>query len=301
LIRRALLILALLVPALPAAAADVLVVQSVRSALYEEALKGFRSTCTAELRTLVLSDYADPELSRVVQEERPRLVVALGDGALAQARKIHNRPVLALMALGLPGHEGLPSNLTGIDLFVKPEQYLALFKRIKARRVGVIYNPARTGWYLKMARAAAKQHGVELVLREVDDSRQVMTQLAALKGEVDSLWLIPDSTAVARETLEGYFVFGQAQAIPVVTFSSAHLRLGALAAIEVDRTDLGRQGGELAQQLLHGAQPAELGVVAPRRATVRANEAVAKRLKYPAELILSLCRKMAVRRSRDAD
>jgi putative tryptophan/tyrosine transport system substrate-binding protein len=297
--RRTLLTLALLAWALPAAAAEVLVVQSVRSALYDEALTGFRSACSAEIRTLVLSDYANPELSRVIQEERPRLIVALGDGALASVKKIHNHPVLALMALGLPGQERQSGNLTGVDLFLKPDHYLSLFKRIKAKRVGVIYDPARTGWYVRQARAAARQQGIELVPREVGDPRQVMAQLASLKGEVDSLWLLPDATAVARETLEGYFVFGQAQSIPVVSFSSAHLRLGAVITLEVDRGDVGRQGGELAQQLLRGAQPAELGVVSPRRVSVRCNDAVAKRLKFPADLVPSLCKKVTARRSRD--
>jgi putative tryptophan/tyrosine transport system substrate-binding protein len=297
--RRTLLILALLLPALPAGAADVLVVQSVRNALYDEALSGFRSACSAEIRTLVLSDYANPELARVIQEERPHLIVALGDGALATVRKLHNRPVLSLMALGLPGQERLPANLTGVDLFVKPDHYLSLFKRLKARRIGVLYDPARTGWYVNKARSAAKQHGVELVLREVGDSRQVMGQLASLKGEVDSLWLLPDATAVTRETLEGFFVFGQAQSIPVVSFSSVHLRLGAVVTLEADRGDVGRQGGELAQQLLRGAQPSELGVVSPRRVSLRSNDAVAKRLKYPADLIAALCRKVTARRSRD--
>lgn len=277
--RLSLLIIVFLVLAGPAAAAEVLVVQSVRSATYEEAVRGFRKACPADARTLVLSDYADPELGRVIREERPRLVVAVGDGALASLRRVSRRPALALMALGLPSQEA-DHHVTGVHLFVKPEQYLGLFKKIKARRVGVLYDPARSGWYVREARAAAKQHGVELVLREVRESRQVMAQLSSLRG-VDALWLIPDTTAVTRETLEGYFLFGQKQSVPVVSFSSSHLRLGALASLEADRFELGKQAGEMAQQLLRGAQPAELPVAAPRRVTLGTNEAVARRFGYP--------------------
>jgi putative tryptophan/tyrosine transport system substrate-binding protein len=289
--RQALLIIVVLLLALPAAAAEVLVVQSVRSSMYDEALKGFRSACPADTRTIVLSDYVDAELSRVVQEERPRLVVAVGDGALASVRRVRKTPVLSLMALGLSGRDQSSPNLTGVDLFVNPEQYLSLFRKLKARRIGVIYDPARTGWYLKGARAAARQHGVELVLREVKDPRQVVAQLAALKGSVDALWLLPDSTAVTRETLEGYFLFGQANSLPVVSFSALHLRLGAVAALEVDRFDLGKQAGEMAQQLLRGAQPSELEVSSPRSSSIRTNDAVAKRLRYPAGLLDSLSKK----------
>jgi putative tryptophan/tyrosine transport system substrate-binding protein len=286
-----LLIAALLLLSLSAEAREVLVVQSVRSAMYDEALHGFWSACRAESSTLVLSDYADPQLARVIQEERPRLVVTVGDGALASVRKIRKAPVLSLMALSLPIQEGQPAYVAGVDLFAKPEQYLSLFRRIKARRVGVVYDPAKTGWYLKMARAAAKQQGIELVLREVTDPRQAIGQLGSLKGEVDALWLLPDTTAVSRETLEAYLLFAQRQSIPLVSFSAAHLKLGALLALEVDRVELGRQGGELAQQLLRGNTPGELGVSFPRKVSVRVNEAVARRLRYPADLISSLSRK----------
>lgn len=285
------LILSLLLVAAGASASEVLVVQSQRSPMFEDALKGFRSASPAGTRTLVLSDYTDAELARVVREERPRLVLALGDGALTAVRRIRKTPVIALMALGIPLSPGSSDNLTGVDLFVRPEQYLSLFKRIRARRIGVIHDPAKTAWYLKLARAAANQMGLELVVREVSNPRQALAQLDSLKGAVDSLWVLPDTTAVTMETLEAYFLFSQSQSIPVISFSAAHLRLGALLAFDIDRVELGKQAGEMAQQLFRGAQPAELEVAPPRKVTIRCNDAVARRLNYPAELIASWSRK----------
>lgn len=277
-------IMASLLLAAPAAAHEVLVVESVRSAMYDEALKGFRSAYPADTTTLVLSDYADPQIARVISEERPRILVAVGDGALASLRRIHKLPVLGMMALGLASHNPDAPNLTGVTLFERPERYLGVFHKLKTRRVGLLYDPARTGWYVKLARSLARQYGVELVLREVNDPRQAMGQLASLKGAVDALWLIPDPTALTRETLEGYFLFAQGESIPVVSFSASHLRLGALLSVEPDRAEMGRQAGEMARELLRGASPAELPVVFPRRENVRENEAVARRLKYLPEL-----------------
>lgn len=289
--KRAWLIPALLLLAHPASGREVLVVQSVRSSMYDEALQGFKSVCHADSSTLVLSDYADPQLARVIQEERPRLVLAVGDGALASVRRVRKEPVLALMALRLPNRDSRAGNVAGVDLFVRPEQYLTIFRKIRAKRIGIVYDPARTGWYVKLARSAAKQLGIELVLREVTDPRQSIAQLASLKGEVDSLWLLPDTTAVSKETLEAYFLFAQQQSVPLVSFTAAHLKLGALLALEADRVEIGRQGGELAQQLLRGAQPGELGIGSPRKVSVRVNAAVARRLRYAAELIAGLTKR----------
>ncbi|GFO70363.1 ABC transporter substrate-binding protein [Geomonas limicola] len=270
-----------------ALASEILVVQSLRSPLYDEALRGLKESLPARSRTLVLSDYADPDLPRVVREERPRLIVAIGDTALSALRKVRGTPVVSLMALGLGNHSGLAA---GVGLAVKPEQYLAVAKKLRAHRIGIVYDPSRNEWYLKLARQAARQHGVDLVTREVHDPRQTLAQLESLKGKVDALWLLPDPTAVTGETLEAYFLFSQSQAVPVLSFSAMHLKLGALVALEVDRFDLGRQTGEMAQQLLQGVVP-DPALAAPRRVTLKVNDAVARRLNYPTELIQSLTRK----------
>ena len=275
------LILALLLQVVPATASDVLVVQSLRSPLYDEAVRGFKSRCHLECRTLVLSDYADADVARVVREERPRLLLAVGDGAVEALRKIRKVPVLALMALGISSQQGLPSNITGVDLLVSPDQYLALFEKLNAKRIGIIHDPAKTGRYLKLAQAAARRLGVELVVREVQDPRQAMGQLASLKGKVDALWLLPDTTAVTRETLEAFFLFSQGESIPIVTFATAHLKLGATLAVEVDRAELGKQAAEMASKLLQGAMPADLPVAAPLRVIIKSNEAVVRRLHLP--------------------
>jgi putative tryptophan/tyrosine transport system substrate-binding protein len=285
------LITALLLFVGTASASEVLVVQSLRNSMYEDAINGFSSVCPAETRTLVLSDYADAELARVVREERPRLVLVVGDRALAAVRKIRKTPVVAIMALGMRKSEGGPSNLTGVDTFVRPEQYLYLFKKIKARRIGIVYDPARTGWYVKLARVAAKQFGVELVVREVNNPRQAIGQLNSLQGAVDSVWILPDATALTMETLEAYFLFSQGESIPVISFTAAHLKLGALIALEMDRVDMGKQAGEMAQELLDGADTAGLPVASPRKVVIKLNDAVAKRLNYSSDLIQSLFKK----------
>jgi len=279
------LILALLLLlAGPATASEVLGVQSVRSPLYDEAIRGFKSACAVDTRTLVLSDYADADLARVIREERPRLVLAVGDRALAALRKIRKTPVIALMALNVPSQEISSANLSGVNLFVSPERYLSLFQKIKVKRIGIVHDPARSGWYLKLARAEAERLGMELVVREVQNPRQTMGQLDSLKGKVDSLWVLPDTTAVTNETLEAYFLFSQREAIPVISFSASHLKLGAMVALEIDRVELGRQAGEMAQKLLQGAEPGDRAVASPRKVFIMSNDAIMRRFNYSVNL-----------------
>jgi len=278
--RRLVLIILALATLLPnlAQAYDILVLQSRRDPAYEEVLKGFRTTNNASQRTIVLSDYAEVDVIRIVREDRPRLILAVGDAALTAARTVRQTPVVAVMSLGIHHQKRSHANLTGIDMFAPPERYISMFKAMKTRRVGVIYNPAKSGWYLRLARQAAEAAGIELVTREVSAPRETIQQLSTLAGKVDALWMLPDSTAITRGTTEAYFHFGQQQAVPVVSFAANYLRLGAAAVLEIDRVAMGRQADAMVEDLLSGNSIEGLPLGLPNGITVKTNPGILRRL-----------------------
>lgn len=267
--------LATLLPSL-AQAYDVLILQSRRDPAYDEVLKGFGFEKKTSLRMLVLADYADVDVVRIVREDRPRLILALGDTALKAARKIRNTPVVAVMALGIDSSSAVQRNLSGISMFAAPGRYIDMFSQMKAGRVGVLHNPARSGWYLRKARQAAAQAGIELVVREVSSPRDTVKQLATLSGKIDALWMLPDTVAVTRETTEAYFRFGQENSVPVVSFAGSYIGLGAAAAMDINRLELGRQADRLTAAILDGENAGE--TVFPQKTSIRVNPIVLKRL-----------------------
>lgn len=277
--RLILLILALatLLPTL-AQAYDVLVLQSRRDAGYEEVLKGFRADSRASQRVVVLSDYAEVDVVRIVREDRPKLILAVGDAALNAARKIQQTPVVAVMALGIHSLKASHPNITGIGMFVPPERYMDLFLAMNTRRIGVIYNPAKCGWYLRLARQAAEAAGIELVTREVSAPRETVEKLAALDGKVDALWMLPDSTALTRETTEAYFRLGQQHSVPVISFAANYLGLGAAAVLEIDLVAMGRQAGAMVAALLGRNLMDSVPFGFPSVVTVKANPSVLRHL-----------------------
>jgi putative tryptophan/tyrosine transport system substrate-binding protein len=271
------LALATLFPSL-ASAYDLLVLASRRDPATEEVLKGFRGVCNTSHRMLVLSDYAEVDVVRIVREEHPRFILAVGDAALKAASRVSRTPIIALMALGVRKQAASQPNLTGIDMFASPEQYMEVFNSLKSRRVGVIHNPAKSGWYLRLARPAAEKAGVVLVTREVASSRDTLTQLSSLSGKVDALWMLPDTTAVSRESSEAYFHFGQSHSIPVVSFSGSYLVLGAGAVVEINRIELGHQACDMSKEILKGATNADMPLEFPRNTSLKTNPEVLKRL-----------------------
>jgi len=269
--------LAILIPSL-AGAYDVLLLQSRRDPALEEVTKGLRNSCAFSHRLLVMSDYAEVDVSRIVREENPRLILAIGDTALKAASRVNRVPVMALMAVGVRKQTASQPNLTGIDMYAPPEKYLEIFRNLNSRRVGVVYSKSRSGQYLRRARHAADKAGIELVVREVSTPRETVAQLSSLTGKVDALWMLPDTGAVSRDSSVAYFEFGQSQNVPVVSFSSAYLALGAAAVVDINRSGLGRQGCGMVKELLGGRYVSVVPLAFPDATAVRTNPAVLKRL-----------------------
>ncbi|OGU04679.1 MAG: ABC transporter substrate-binding protein [Geobacteraceae bacterium GWC2_58_44] len=272
---RAIIITLLLLPPAQALAYDVLVLQSLREKGYDEAVKGVRRECRASMRTVVLSDYAEADLTRIIREEHPKLVIAVGDRAVEAAETVRGTPVLYMMALNPKPRQ----NVTGVGMLLDPTRYLNVFNNLGSKRVGVVYDPARSGAYLKRAQTAARRSGIDLVVREVRAPKETPAMLESLRGKVDAVWMLPDLTAVSPASTEAYFLFSQGEGVPVVTFADVYLSMGGAVALGIDRFDIGRQIGEMAQSVLDGTPVEEISPQSPRRVLTKSNDGVLRRLK----------------------
>jgi ABC-type uncharacterized transport system substrate-binding protein len=220
------------------------------------------------------------DVARLVREERPRLVLALGDRALKEAKHIHDVPVVALLALSLQSRRG-SDQVGGITMLFPPGQYLNLFVALGTTDVGVLYDPARTGGYLKRVAHEARAYGVNLVAEPVNDPRELQGKLARLKGKVQALWLLPDPTVVTSVNSEALLLFALNENVPVVTFSSHYLDKGAAIALDLDYYDLGQQAAELVLAQLKTGASHKVPVLDPRRAVPHVNERVLRKLRLP--------------------
>ncbi|HBG06203.1 MAG: ABC transporter substrate-binding protein [Geobacteraceae bacterium GWC2_58_44] len=266
---------------LPARAAEILILQSNRSPGYSEALRGFHAACKGSHHAVVLSDYAEIDVDRMVKEERPRLVVALGDRALAAAGRIREVPVVALLALS-QSRKTSADNIGGITMLPAPEQYLKLFLSMEAKRFGVLYDPNKTGRYLKRIEHESKQLGLKLVAEPVTDPRDIQAKLEKIRGSVDVLWMLPDSTVFTTVNLEAFIRFSMTNKVPVVTFSSHYLKNGAAASLDIDYFDIGVQAGEMAVSMLNSGGVRRVPTLDPRKALLHINESVIRNLGVPA-------------------
>lgn len=264
--------------ALPVSAADLLIIQSQRRDVYDQAMRQIQNSCGSNSETMVQGDYAEFDLARIVREEQPRVVLAIGDQALKEARRLRGTPVVYSHTLNV-NEETLPDNIVGVSMHVAPANYMKLFKKLQLTRVGVLFDPKNSGAYLQRAKEAAAASGIELVSLKVSSPREVPATLARFKShDIKGLWMLPDSSAVARESLDSYFLFAQQQNIPVISFARGYLAKGALAAIEGHRKSITTQSCAIINRLRSGSPVDNLESVDIKRGSLHLNETIASKL-----------------------
>lgn len=291
---RAWAVLCLLVLAGRAGAADFVVVLSSPSSAHEAVGRvlerelesrfppgGSKRVGSGAVETVTLSAPGDDEaLQRALSSSPPAVAVAVGSRAYRAVSGASGVPLVFLLVPGVPENLARRPNSAGISMDVSPDDALRALKELtpRARRVGVVHDPERTGAFAVAARAAAARLGVALVERPVRGAAQVPEALRGLRGEVDALWLLPDPVFGVRENLDAAALFSVEQRVPVLTFAERHLDQGATVAVVADPAVLGRQAAALAAKLFAGTNAASVPLAFPERPVSKINSAVAGKL-----------------------
>jgi putative tryptophan/tyrosine transport system substrate-binding protein len=273
-------IISLFFSAVNAFAGDILVLQSMRVKPFDDALAGFRSTCGGASRIVMVENGEETDIVRMTQKERPELILAIGAEALNRVKKIRGIPVIYLMVLNPDKITGEGKNFVGVNMYIPPDRYLSLMEKLNLHRlkIGVFYDPAKSGNFMRNIRQTAGSRGMDITAREVRHSKEVPELLSELKGSFDLFWMLPDTTVVTPETVEILALFSQQNGVPIISFSGKYLESGALASLDIDGFDQGRQAGEMANRILGGTAVSDIPNADARKAILKVNRKIAAKL-----------------------
>jgi putative ABC transport system substrate-binding protein len=273
--------------AAPVHSADVAVIMSADVYAYREALQGFRGT----LRQQIVAEYdmeGDFDRGRKVLTEiqskiKPDLIFAVGIWALNMiAKQTTEIPVVYAMVLNPPSVAGAGAkNITGASMNVPVELTMQLFKELgpKIRRVGIIFNPAKTGYLVSQAESVAREQGLQLIAKQIQSPREAIQALDFLQGKIDMLWILPDETILAREVVQYMLLFSFRKKVPLLGLSERQARMGAVLSLSFGSSkDIGRQAGELAKTILGGKTPGRIPYTTVRQVKLTVNLKVAQKL-----------------------
>lgn len=277
-----LLILLSLFPSAPACAdTDILVIQSLVIKPYNVALQGFRSVCDSKSQKIISSELGEPGILAKVRKMRPGLILAIGQDALVKVRGIKDVPIVYLMVLNPQSLVKESGNITGISMNIAPERQLSQLRQVlpNARKIGLLFDPVKSAVFVGKSRNAAIQMDIELVTKEVHSSREAVAAIDGMKGKIDALWLLLDTTVVNPATIDLLLLSTVENRIPVIIFSEKYAEKGAFMSLELDPAEAGKQAGEMANRILAGEPVNSIKEEYVRGCFITVNLIVAKKLR----------------------
>ncbi len=262
---------------------------------YRLALAGFKSALEDHKIDFSIKEYsledkneAKDAIIASAKSDNPSLILTIGTGATELAKaNIKDTPIVFSMVLNpvssgvVKSMQSSGSNLTGASMDISAKRQLEIFKSLlpRAKRFGVLYNPAETGVIIEEAKQDARGLGIELVAFPIMSEKDIPVVMEGVEKKIDALWAVADSSVFTPASTQYILLYTLRNGIPFMGLSSAYVKAGALFAVIWDYEDIGRQSGELAAQILsQGKLPAELSVTTPRVTKLSLNLRTADRM-----------------------
>jgi len=253
--------LAFLLAPVFARAQGVVVVASDASAPYEQARDAIvrewvrAGGSSADIKQVVVTDSGAMEKA---MQSNPRLIVTLGVEALRDAMSADSRalilasliPRLAVDRLQKRAPRRLSSPLSVVYLDQPPGRQLDLLQLAlpTLRQVGVLWGPESTAQRTAMASAAAVRH-LEIAESTISTEAEIYGGLKDSLDGVDALVAIADPVVFNSTTISNILLTSYRAKVPMLAFSPAYVKAGALMAIYSTPAQIGAQTGLLARTI----------------------------------------------------
>lgn len=190
-----------------------------------------------------------------------------------------------------------PPNLVGVGCFLPAGESFRIAKKLYPglKAVGVAWNPAESNSraFTESAREACGPLGIELLEATVENSNGVLEAVNSLISRgAEAIWVGGDVTVGIA--IDSVIAAARKARIPVFTITPGKPDRGTLFDYGADFYVIGRQTGELAARILHGANPKEIPVTNFVPPWFVVNKTALRELKDPWQLPDDLLKKADV-------
>ncbi len=241
-------------------ATTVVIVSSESSAAYSEAAQALVGELErGGLSRLEILQVTVAELS-AAGPLAPRLFVGLGtEAANVLAKAASTAPILCAL---LPRHSfelllnsgrKSSSQLSALYLDQPLSRQLELVHLAlpKARHIGVLWGPD-SKLQASALKAQLQVRGLDLIEASVERNELLFPGIKRVVEDADVLLALPDPLVYNGHSIQNILLTSFRAKVPMVAFSPAYVRAGALLALYVTPTQVGLQAANIARGVLQG-------------------------------------------------
>lgn len=200
--------------------------------------------------------YLDQLSKQKLPETDGHVLIALGVQALSELSQLDTKlPIFGVFVPQL-SYESIWSQskrsqdkFSAILLDQPFARQLSLMRNVlpNAERVGVLYGPTSKRLSDALNKEATKQN-LTLAEQELAQSSELMLKLKLVLEDSEVLLAVPDPSIYSRETAQTILLTSYRYQKPVLGFSQAYVKAGALAAVYSSPAQIAKQTAEVIMQ-----------------------------------------------------
>lgn len=241
-----------------AESATIAIVLSDDSAPYKEAASSIRALVEQGGLRPAVNIYAPEEKKPDFVRERQDLIVAVGVRAAQEMLALNlATPILATLiprqAFEKIAHHRDSRQFSAVYLDQPLIRQMELIRLALPDRskIGVVLGPESQD-SLKILQSAAREAKFGLVVEKIGAAEELLPALQRVLADSDVLLALPDPLVFNKGTVQSLLLTTYRYQDPVIGFSQAYVKAGALGAVYTTPEQAGRQAGEMLQRVLAG-------------------------------------------------
>ncbi len=177
------------------------------------------------------------------------------------------------------------TNVSGTSDYLPVEKQLDLMKKLlpNVKKIGVIYNTSEVNSEVQVNELKSIATGYEIVTMGITSTNEVSNAINSLVKKIDVLYVPTDNLVVSslpiivKSTLQ--------EKIPVIASEEGSVENGALATAGINYYKLGYDTGNMAVDVLKGAEISSMPIKISEETDIFINEETLEKLDIPAPSI----------------
>ncbi len=226
--------------------------------LYRQVETEFKANLARPITIADLSQQTTDQTLAAFKSMPPDILFCIGSKAYMSAKTYtanSKTPIVFSSIINYLRHDIGP-NTFGISHEISPAMQLMTYRYLfpDIRKIGILYSESYSQEWMRIAKAAAAEVGIEIIGQPVEKPKHVNERLAKIIADVDALWFIADPV-VGKESEVVVEIFKQADRHqkPIFTFTES-LVDNAVLVISADTPTVGRQAAGMVEDILTGRE-----------------------------------------------
>lgn len=246
--------------------------------VFDDIVRGVKEHARISASSFAINNKTKPqEVELLLKNNSAQALLVLGQRSYRLTQQLTTDLPMVVGAVVTPVYEHPTISLSG-----DPDVFFTHLKKLapQVKRVFVVYSEISSGWLIRIAEVAARNHGLQFVAHPAEDLREAVnhyrTILESAQSDTDAIWLPMDRVVPEKTILPIALDAAWKRRLVIFCSNPLSVKRGALFALYPDHRLMGHSMAEFSVRQLESNMEAR--VIPTRNLKLAVNQRTASHL-----------------------